>query len=112
MKNIFVGNLAFGTDEAVLRSAFERYGRVSTVQIVTDPITSRSRGFGFVRMPSLDDADEAVNRMSGADLQGRRLTVNLATETRRSPQQSSAGQLSAGQPSRSSALQLFEELRK
>lgn len=107
MKDIFVGNLAYSVDEAQLRSAFEHYGRVSTVQIVTDPVTSRSRGFGFVRMPFLDDADEAVNRMSGVELDGRRLTVNLATETRRSPQQSSTVQ-----SSRASALQMFEDMRK
>ncbi len=107
MTKIFVGNLAYGTNEAGLRQAFARYGRVSSVQIITDPITNRSRGFGFVRMSSLDDADEAVNRMAGADLHGRRLTVNVATETRRS-----TGQQSTNQSSRASALKLFEELRE
>jgi len=78
MTQIFVGNLSYTTCESDLRTAFERYGRVSSVRIAMEQSTNRSRGFGFVQMPSIDDADDAIQRMSGATLNGRQLTVNEA----------------------------------
>src|SRR5437588_4920636 len=75
-KNLYVGNLAFGTTSDDLREAFAQYGTVSRVQVVTDRETGRSRGFGFVEMD--DGADEAVAKMNGAQFQGRTLTVNEA----------------------------------
>ena len=59
VNSIFVGNLPFNVREEDLRQAFERFGRVASVRIMTDPSTSQCRGFAFVSMPSLDDADEA-----------------------------------------------------
>lgn len=78
MTTIFVGNLAFDSSERDVRMAFERYGRVSSVRVPTDRSTGKSRGIAFVSMPRLDDADEAINRMNGATLSGRRLVVNEA----------------------------------
>lgn len=82
MTNIFVGNLPYNVDESELRREFEQFGRVASVRIVTDPATNRSRGFGFVSMPSLDDADEAITGLSGRSLRGRRLTVNESQNDR------------------------------
>ena len=76
--NIYVGNLPWSTTEAELRTAFEEYGDVSSVNIITDRDTGRSRGFGFVEMPSDSEAQAAIDALSGSELDGRALTVNKA----------------------------------
>lgn len=78
MAQIFVGNLSYSTTASDLRTAFERFGKVADVRVVTEKGTERPRGFAFVQMNSVDDADEAIHRMAGVSLQGRRLTVNEA----------------------------------
>lgn len=75
---IFVGNLPYEATEADVRTAFERYGRVSSVQVMSDRGTGRSRGFAFVSMPRLEDADEAIMRMNGSNLLGRSVRVNAS----------------------------------
>jgi len=80
MTKIFVGNVPYQMTDRELRSAFERYGRVSNVSVPTDRTTGRPRGIAFVSMPRLDDADEAIARMNGASLGGRRLVVNEAED--------------------------------
>ena len=76
--NIYVGNLSFDTDDAGLRAAFEAHGEVSSAQVVTDRETGRSRGFGFVEMPSAEEAKAAIEALNGTDLDGRELNVNEA----------------------------------
>jgi len=78
MKKIFVGNLSFSVTEAALRSAFEKYGSVASVSIVTDRDTGQPRGFGFVEMPNDTEAQKAMNGLNGTDLEGRTLNVNEA----------------------------------
>ena len=78
MKNIFVGNLSFRTDENGLRSAFEPFGEVLKVNMVTDRETGRARGFAFVEMANEDEADRAITGLGGKELDGRALTVNEA----------------------------------
>src|SRR5450432_1752827 len=78
MKNIFVGNLAFGATEAAVRSLFEQYGTVERVSIVTDRDTGQARGFGFVEMSVNADADRAIAELNGRELDGRALNVNEA----------------------------------
>jgi RNA recognition motif-containing protein len=78
LKNIFVGNLSFGTTEASIRSLFESYGAVDRVNIVTDRDTGQARGFAFVEMAVDSEGDAAINGLSGRDLDGRALTVNEA----------------------------------
>lgn len=78
MKNIFVGNLSFQTTEADLRTAFEQYGAVSRVSIMTDRDTGRSRGFAFVEMNDDQQGDDAINALNGKELDGRALNVNVA----------------------------------
>jgi len=84
MTQIFVGNLAFNAIEADIRRAFEVFGRVTSVRMISDHITNQSRGFAFVTMPSLDDADEAIMHMSGSSLNGRQIKVNEAASRDRS----------------------------
>ena len=78
MKNIFVGNLSFGTTEVALRSMFESYGTVERVNIVTDRDSGQPRGFAFVEMAGDAEANSAINGLNGKDLDGRTLNVNEA----------------------------------
>ena len=78
MKNIFVGNLSFGTTEATLRSMFETHGTVERVNIVTDRDSGQPRGFAFVEMAGDAEAEAAINALNGRDLDGRTLNVNEA----------------------------------
>jgi RNA recognition motif-containing protein len=78
VKNIFVGNLSFNTGEDELRQAFESYGQVDRVSIMTDRDTGRSRGFGFVEMASAEDGEKAIAALNGAQIGGRTINVNEA----------------------------------
>lgn len=76
--NIYVGNLSFSTDDAGLRAAFEAYGEVASAQVIIDRETGRSRGFGFVEMPSDEEARAAVEALNGQEVDGRTLNVQEA----------------------------------
>lgn len=78
MKNIFVGNLSFNTNEDELRQLFEGYGQVDRVSILTDRETGRSRGFGFVEMNSNEDGEKAIAALNGSQVGGRTINVNEA----------------------------------
>lgn len=75
---IYVGNLAYETREEELREAFEVHGEVQEVTVVRDRDTGRSRGFGFVEMPTSSEAEAAISSLNGRDMGGRTLTVNEA----------------------------------
>src|SRR5262245_60264273 len=75
---LFVGNLSFNTTSADLETLFGQAGAVASVTIISDKFTGRSRGFGFVEMSSSQEAQAAIERFNGYDLQGRALTVNEA----------------------------------
>jgi len=76
--NIYAGNLSRETTDDDLREAFEAFGQVSSATIIKDRFSGESRGFGFVEMPSKDEAQKAIDEMNGKDLKGRALTVNEA----------------------------------
>ena len=78
MKNIFVGNLSFNTNEDELRTLFAPFGQVDRVSIMTDRDTGRSRGFGFVEMTSNEDGDKAITALNGSSVGGRTINVNEA----------------------------------
>jgi RNA recognition motif-containing protein len=78
VKNIFVGNLSFNTSEDDLRGAFQAYGQVDRVSILTDRDTGRSRGFGFVEMANNEDGEKAIAALNGSQLGGRTINVNEA----------------------------------
>ena len=78
MKNIFVGNLSFNTNEDEVRQLFESYGQVDRVSIMTDRDTGRSRGFGFVEMTNNEDGEKAIAALNGSQLGGRTINVNEA----------------------------------
>ena len=74
--DIYVGNLAYATDDEGLRAAFAAYGEVTSAHVVTDRMTNRSKGFGFVEMPNAEEANAAIAALNGAELDGRPLRVN------------------------------------
>jgi RNA recognition motif-containing protein len=78
--NIYVGNLAFSTNNADLEALFAEHGEVTRAQVITDRDTGRSRGFGFVEMASTDEANTAIRSLNGRNVDGRDLKVNQAKE--------------------------------
>lgn len=76
--NIYVGNLSYSLSEQELRDAFAAHGEVSSVKILSDRETGRSRGFGFVEMPNQSEGEAAIEQLNGKDLGGRALRVNEA----------------------------------
>jgi RNA recognition motif-containing protein len=78
MTKIYVGNLPFTTGDEELRELFARFGTPSSARVVTDKMTGRSRGFGFVEFDDDEQAKAAINELNGRDFNGRALTVNEA----------------------------------
>ena len=78
MNKLFVGNLSFDTTENDLQDAFAAYGTVTEANLMTDRITNRPRGFGFVTMSSPEEAQKAISGLNGKALGGRAVTVNIA----------------------------------
>ena len=76
--NIYVGNLSYQMSEDELRDAFGAFGEVSSVKILMDRETGRSRGFGFVEMPNQSEAETAIAKLNGTDVGGRALRINEA----------------------------------
>ena len=77
---VFVGGLSWNTKEPGLEMVFNEIGEVSSVKIITDRETGRSRGFGFVEFTSEEDAAAAVEKLDGIELDGRSLKVSIAQE--------------------------------
>ena len=75
---LFIGSLSFSTSSERLRETFARIGAVESASVVTDRDTGRSRGFGFVEMATNEEANDAVARLNGAELDGRRIKVEIA----------------------------------
>ena len=78
MFRLYVGNLSFQTTEQSLNDLFAEHGQVNSVAIITDRITGRSRGFGFVEMPDDTEAKAAMGAVDGTEVDGRTLKVNEA----------------------------------
>lgn len=76
--NIYIGNMSFSTTEDSLRQAFEGFGEVSKVNIITDKYSGDPRGFAFVEMSGKDEAMAAIAGLNGQELDGRALNVNEA----------------------------------
>ena len=76
--NLYVGNLSFSVDDDGLRQTFEEFGQVSSASVIKDKFSGQSRGFGFVEMPSAEEAKNAMSELNGKEFDGRALTVNEA----------------------------------
>lgn len=82
-KKLYVGNLPYRTTDADLKDLFSGAGNVVSATIIMDKFTGRSKGFGFVEMSTLDEAEKAISMLNGRDMDGRALTV---TEARPKPE--------------------------
>jgi RNA recognition motif-containing protein len=77
-KRIYVGNLSYTSTEEDIQSLFQQAGSVVSCQLMLDKFTSRSRGFAFVEMETVEEANSAVAKFNDQDLDGRSLRVNIA----------------------------------
>lgn len=82
---LYVGNMAYKTDEDALRQAFGQYGEIESVNIIVDRDTGRSKGFGFVEMPDDEQAKAAIEALNGTELDGRTLKVSESKPKERQP---------------------------
>jgi RNA recognition motif-containing protein len=89
--NIFVGSLPFKLEEADLKELFEAYGEVSSVKLINDRETGRSKGFGFVEMPDGEGAQQAITALNGSEVMGRTIAVSQAEERKPSDRKSFGG---------------------
>jgi RNA recognition motif-containing protein len=80
--NIYVGNLPYQVNEEDLRKAFEAFGTVESVKVITDMGTGRSKGFGFVEMSNDSEGQSAIEAMDGKELKGRAIKVSKAKPPR------------------------------
>ncbi|MBS3808670.1 MAG: RNA-binding protein [Desulfobacterales bacterium] len=76
--NIYVGNLSYNVSEDGLKDIFTEFGEVESAKIIADRYTGRSKGFGFVEMPSNSEADQAIKALNGKAVDGRSMKVNPA----------------------------------
>lgn len=79
-KKLYIGNLSWETDDRKLQEAFARFGEIEEAKVITDRMTNRSRGFGFVTLADDQAADKAVAEMNGFELDGRNIKVNEARD--------------------------------
>lgn len=89
--NIFVGSLPFALEETRLKEVFEAYGEVSSVKIIIDKFSGRSKGFGFVEMPDDAQAQKAIDELNGSSVEGRSIVVNKSEDKRDDSKRSSFG---------------------
>ena len=77
-KKLYVGGLPYQVTEDTLREIFSAHGTVESSTVISDRMTGRSKGFGFVEMSSQEEAQAAIDKLNGTDLEGRNITVNEA----------------------------------
>ena len=80
--NIYEGNLDYKVSESDLEEVFGEYGTVSSSKIITDKMSGRSKGFGFVTMDDQDEANKAIEELNGTTLKSREIVVNEARPKR------------------------------
>jgi RNA recognition motif-containing protein len=78
--NIYVSNLSFHTGEEDLKDLFSKFGTVTSVKIIMDRETNRSRGFAFIEMPSTEEGNKAISGLNSKEIEGRALSVSIARE--------------------------------
>jgi len=76
--NIYVGNLAYSITEDNLRKWFEEFGEVESAKVIKDRFSGRSKGFGFIEMPSNAEADQAIKALNRKFMEGQHIKVNPA----------------------------------
>lgn len=76
--NLYIGNIPYSISESELTQLFAAFGEVTSLNIVKDKMTNRSKGFGFVDMPDSAAANAAINELNGKEVNGRKMIVNEA----------------------------------
>jgi RNA recognition motif-containing protein len=76
--NIYVGSLSYDVTEDDVRDVFSPYGEISSISIIKDKFSGKSKGFGFVEMPKQEEAEEAIKCLDESDMKGRNIKVNEA----------------------------------
>lgn len=90
-KKLYVGGLSYNTTEDTLKETFSQAGAIESAIIITDKISGRSKGFGFVEFSTEDDAKKAIEMFNGKELDGRALTVNEARPMEDRPKRTGGG---------------------
>lgn len=86
--NIYIGNLAYQATEDDLRKAFESFGEVTSVRIITDELSGKSRGLAFVEMANKEEGNAAIDGLNGTQIRGREIKVNEALPKKPFPEKS------------------------
>jgi RNA recognition motif-containing protein len=76
--NIYISNLSFDVNDSDLKELFEEYGQVSSAKVITDKFSGKSRGFGFVEMPSEEEGRKAIEELNQAEYDGKTINVSVA----------------------------------
>ena len=90
-KRLYVGNLSYNTDSSGLEQLFSQHGSVQSAEVVSDRMTGRSKGFGFVEMGTEEEAQAAIAALHGQEYDGRALTVNEAKPREERPRGGGGG---------------------
>lgn len=80
--NIYAGNLSYEVTEEDLKNAFSAFGEVTSVKVIKDEFSGRSKGFGFIEMTNNTEAEAAINGLNSTELKGRAMKVNEAAPKR------------------------------
>ena len=83
--NIYVGSLSYDVTEDDLRDVFSPYGEISSLSIIKDKFSGKSKGFGFVEMPNQEGAEEAIKTLNESEVKGRNIKVNEANPREERP---------------------------
>jgi RNA recognition motif-containing protein len=76
--NIYISNLSYGVNDGDLKELFEEYGAVSSAKVITDKMSGKSRGFGFVEMEDSAQAQKAIDALNQCEYDGKVISVNVA----------------------------------
>ena len=76
--NIYIGNLSYNTTEDTLKSLFAEFGEIESIKVIKDRFSGRSKGFGFIEMPSNSEADQAIKALNGNRIDGNHIKVKPA----------------------------------
>ena len=77
-KKLYIGSLSYDTTDESLKNLFAQFGEVASATVITDRMSGRSKGFGFVEMSSDEDAQKAIDALNGTEFEGRKIIVNEA----------------------------------
>lgn len=90
-KKLYVGNLPYSTTDESLRAIFADCGTVESASVITDRMSGRSKGFGFVEMSTDEEAQAAIEKWNGQEMEGRKLVVNEARPMEERPPRRDGG---------------------